>query len=271
VGVEVALEVEVREVVRIREAEELLERGIRLDVVLVLQVLLLHVVVDLARHVGAGDEGALRLAEEHAELIRDLRGDLEDGRTAGLGALLALRLDAAATLARILDLAVHALLQLLDLRDHRGDNLAETREATQNDLEVVIQARGRNLGGDLSRGGSHRSDNRRSDRRGRRGSRSRLGRTNLLLSNRGRRRRNGGGGSRYRRRSGRNLLLRNTLGSGRGRAHRYTSTGGRIHLKQTHYRISRIQSAQFLFLFYQKPPVGETLKLLFFEMDIRMT
>ena len=51
VGVEVALEVEVREVVRIREAEQLLERGIRLDVVLVLQVLLLHVVVDLTRHV----------------------------------------------------------------------------------------------------------------------------------------------------------------------------------------------------------------------------
>ena len=51
VGVEVALEVEVREVVRIREAEQLLERGIRLDVVLVLQVLLLHVVVDLTRDV----------------------------------------------------------------------------------------------------------------------------------------------------------------------------------------------------------------------------
>jgi len=256
VGVEVALEVEVREVVRIREAEQLLERGIRLDVVLVLQVLLLHVVVDLARHVGAGDQRALRLAEEDAELIRDLRGDLEDGRTTRLGALLALRLDAAAALARILDLAVHALLQLLDLRDHRGDNLAETREATQNDLEVVIQARGRRLGGNLSgsrnRGGDRRSSH---DRRSGRGSR-----------------RNGGGRSRnYRRRSGRNLLLRNTLSSGRGRAHRYTSTGGRIHLKQTHYRISRIQTAQFLFSFYQKQPVGEPLKLLFFEIVYRMT
>ena len=270
-GVEVALEVEVREVVRIREAEQLLERGIRLDVVLVLQVLLLHVVVDLARHVGAGDQRALRLAEEDAELIRDLRGDLEDGRTTRLGALLALRLDAAATLARILDLAVDALLQLLDLRDHRGDNLAETREATQNDLEVVVQARGRRLGGDL-RDSRRRGDNRRSDdRRSRsRRSSSRLLR-HLLLSSR-RRRRNGRGRSRnYRRRSGRNLLLRNTLSSGRGRAHRYTSTGGRIHLKQTHYRISRIQTAQFLFSTGQKQPVGETLKLLFFEIDTRMT
>ena len=238
---------------------------------LVLQVLLLHVVVDLARHVGAGDQRALRLAEEDAELIRDLCGDLEDGRTARLGALLTLRLDAAATLARILDLAVDALLQLLDLRDHRGDNLAETREATQNDLEVVIQARGRRLGGDLRRG-SRRNNRRDNSRRGSRNRRrsSRLLR-NLLLSDRRsrRRRRNGRGGNRYRRRS--NLLLGNTLGSGRGRAHRYTSTGGRIHLKQTHYRISRIQTAQFLFSFYQKQPVGETLKLLFFEMDIRMT
>ena len=270
-GVEVALEVEVREVVRIREAEQLLERGIRLDVVLVLQVLLLHVVVDLARHVGAGDQRALRLAEEDAELISHLRGDLEDGRTARLGALLALRLDAAATLAGILDLAVDALLQLLDLRDHRGDNLAETREATQNDLEVVIQARGRRLGGDLSgsrnRGGDRRSSH---DRRSGRGSR-RLRGAHLLLGDR-RSRRNGGGRSRnYRRRSGRDLLLRNTLSSGRGRAHRYTSTGGRIHLKQTHYRISRIQTAQFLFSFYQKQPVGETLKLLFFEIICRMT
>jgi len=271
VGVEVALEVEVREVVRIREAEELLERGIRLDVVLVLEVLLLHVVVDLTRHVGAGDEGALRLAEEHAKLISDLRGDLEDRRTTGLGALLALRLDAAAALASILDLAVDTLLQLLDLSDHGGDNLAEPREATENDLEVVIEAGGRRLSGNL-RGGSRSDDRRSRNRRNRRSNLSLcylLG--NLLLSDRrsGCRRRNGRGDNRYRRRS--NLLLGNTLSSGRGRAHRYTSTGGRIHLKQTHYRISRIQTAQFLFSFFQKQPVGETLKLLFFEIDIRMT
>lgn len=251
-GVEVALEVEVREVVRIGEAEELLERGIRLDVVLVLEVLLLHVVIDLAGHVGAGDEGALGLAEEHAELISDLRGDLEDRGTAGLGALLALSLDAAATLARILDLAVDTLLQLLDLSDHGGDNLAETREAPENDLEIIIEAGGRRLGSDLS-GSSH-------DRRGYSGGGShhdrgslslgRLGLGNLLFSDRCNRcrSRNGRRDNRYRRRS--NLLLGNTLSSGRGRAHRYTSTGGRIHLKQTHYRNFRIQTAQFLFSFY---------------------
>ena len=218
---------------------------------LVLEVLLLHVVVDLASHVGAGDEGALGLAKEHAELISDLGGDLEDRGTAGLGALLALSLDAAATLARILDLAVDTLLQLLDLSDHGGDNLAETREATENDLEVVIEAGGRRLSSDLS-GSSH---DRRSNNRGShhdRGSLSlgRLGLGNLLFSDRCNRcrSRNGRRGNSYRRRS--NLLLGNTLSSGRGRAHRYTSTGGRIHLKQTHYRNSRIQTAQFLFSFY---------------------
>ena len=253
-GVEVALEVEVREVVRIREAEELLERGIRLDVVLVLEVLLLHVVVDLAGHVGAGDQSALGLAEEDAELISDLGGDLEDGRTAGLGTLLALSLDAAAALAGILDLAVDALLELLDLSDHGGDNLTETSEATENDLEVVIEARGRRLSSDLSgsrnRGGNDRGSH---DRRSGRGSRGDdlLG---LLLSDRGSRCNRGRGGGNYRRHSGRNFLLRNTLGSGRGRAHRYTSTGGRIHLKQTHYEISRIQTAQFLFFFLRIRP-----------------
>ena len=253
VVVEVLLEVEVRERRAILNREELLERRIRLDVVLVLEVLLLHVVVDLAGHVGAGDQSALGLAEEDAELISDLGGDLEDGRTAGLGTLLALSLDAAAALAGILDLAVDALLKLLDLSDHGGDNLTETSEATENDLEIVIEACGRRLGSDLSgsrnRGGDGRGSH---DRRSGRGSRSDL--LGLLLSDRGSRCNRGRGGGNYRRHSGRNFLLRNTLGSGRGRAHRYTSTGGRIHLKQTHYEISRIQTAQFLFFFLRIRP-----------------
>ena len=260
VGVEVALEVEVREVVRIREAEQLLERGIRLDVVLVLQVLLLHVVVDLAGHVGAGDQSALGLAEEDAELLSDLRGDLEDGRTARLGALLTLDLDATATLARILDLAVHALLELFDLRDHRRDNLAETREASENNLEVIVERGRRHLSnrrGRLRGSGNYRHYSRYNYRRSRnrrlRG--TRLSRRLLLCGNR-RDRRNRRGDSRYNRRYNRlNLLRHTTLSSNnRDRAHRYTSTGGRIHLKQTHYAISRIQTAQFLFFFLENRP-----------------
>ena len=76
--VEVTLQVEVRQLLALRDAEELLERGIRLDVVLVLEVLLLDVVVDRLRDLRAAHQGALALAEEVAELLRDLRRALKD-------------------------------------------------------------------------------------------------------------------------------------------------------------------------------------------------
>ena len=103
--VEVLLEVEVRELDVIREVEELEERRIRLDVVLVLEVLLLDVRRDELRDVGAALLGAGRAAHERAERRRDIRGDLEDGDTRRL-ALLALnrRLAAAALVGELLDL-----------------------------------------------------------------------------------------------------------------------------------------------------------------------
>ena len=58
VAVEVALEVEIREDVRISDTEERLELRIRLDRVLVLEVLLLHVRRDSLRDVGAALLGA---------------------------------------------------------------------------------------------------------------------------------------------------------------------------------------------------------------------
>jgi len=105
VDVEVLLEVEVRELDVIREVEELEERRIRLDVVLVLEVLLLDVRRDELRDVGAALLGAGRAAHERAEGRRDVRGDLEDGDTRRL-ALLALnrRLAAAALVGELLDL-----------------------------------------------------------------------------------------------------------------------------------------------------------------------
>ena len=153
VTVEVTLEVEVRELLRLRHLEELAERDIRRDVVLVLQVLLLDVVVDLLRHVGAADERALGVAEEEAELIRHLRGDLEDARATRLGTLLTLGTDATLTLAGILDLAVDTLVETLDLRDHGTDRLTERREGRQYALEVLIERRGR---GSRLRGRSNR-------------------------------------------------------------------------------------------------------------------
>lgn len=122
--VEVTLEVEVRELVRLRYLEELAERSIRLDVVLLLEALLLDVVVDLLRHIRTADQRAIRVTEELVELIRDLRGDLEDGRATRLRRLLTLGANATLALAGILDLTVHALVEALDLRDHGGNRLA---------------------------------------------------------------------------------------------------------------------------------------------------
>jgi len=230
VTVEVTLEVEVGQLLRLRHLEELAERAIRRDVVLVLQVLLLDVVVDLLGHVGAADQGALGVAEEDAELIRNLRGDLEDARATRLGTLLTLGTDATLTLAGILDLAVDTLVQTLDLRDHGAHRLAERREGRQHALEVLIERRR----GGLNSGGGRR--NRCSDNRGNNRGRGRdsLLRRRLaarLLGLRGRRRHRGRDSSGLR---DNNLfsLLRDLLSNrlSRGGTH-HTSSVGRIHWK----------------------------------------
>ena len=237
--VEVTLEVEVGELVRLRHLEELAEGGIRRDVVLVLEVLLLHVVVDLLRDVGAADQRARGVTEELVQLIRDLRGDLEDARATRLGTLLTLGTDATLAATGILDLAVDTLVQTLDLRDHGADRLAERRERGQNTLEVLIQRRGR---GSRLRGRRRGSRARGSRNRGHRGNRgrhnSRLGRRRLaarldLLG--GRRNYRGRRGNNYRGSDNNNLLnlLLNLLGRGLrndGGTH-HTSSVGRIHGK----------------------------------------
>ena len=137
--VEVALEVEVGELLALRDAEELLERGIRLDVVLVLEVLLLDVVVDRLGDLRAAHERALALAEEVAELLRNLSGALEDGGgTLDLNTVL-IGLDATLALASILNLAVHALLKTLNLAEESGDRLADSGEVARDGLDVLLE------------------------------------------------------------------------------------------------------------------------------------
>ena len=224
VAVEVALEVEIRERLTLADRQQLLERRVRLDVVLVLQALLLHVVVHRLRDLRAAHERRRRLAKEEAELVRDLRGALEDAGHARLGVRALLGLNAALALARILDLAVDTLLELLHLREHRGHRLAERVEVARDRLEVLIERRGR--AGDNRRrrrldGG--RGNNDRCGDNSRRGGRRLLG-DRLLgrLRHRGRGSHNGGRGS--------NLLLRNLLrsglGRGGGRGVHYTGGGG---------------------------------------------
>ena len=125
--VEVALEVEVREALRVSNAKELLERGIRLDVVLVLEALLLDVGGDRLGDIGAAHLAALRLAEEDAEVIAELGGNLEDAEAGRLRntVLIELRGGAALALAGILDLTGYTLLELLELGVQGGDGLTE--------------------------------------------------------------------------------------------------------------------------------------------------
>ena len=241
-AVEEALEVEVGEVLSLRDGEELTERSIGLDVVLVLEVLFLDVVVYALGDLRAAHQGALGLAEEGAELIRDLDGALEDGGST-LDGLTILRGGGrtALTLAGILDLTVNALLELLDLRHHGGNRLTESGEAGHDGLDVLVKS-GR---GSSGRGGSSLYRGRGYNNRGRGGhGGGLLGRLGLGLSGNNR----GGGRSGNGLRDGGRILLGNTLdslGGGGGSAH-YTRGGGRIRGHFTRYvHVIRDLSRQF--------------------------
>ena len=115
VAVEVALEVEVGERLIYTNGEENTERRIRLDVVLVLEVMGLDVVIHRLGNLRAAHEGARWATEEREEFLSDLSRALEDGRrTLNLNAIL-VELHAAAALAGILHLTVDTLLELLNL------------------------------------------------------------------------------------------------------------------------------------------------------------
>jgi len=87
VAVEVALEVEVGERLTILHAEETLELGIRRDVVLVLEIVVLDVGRDGLGDIGAALLGALGHTEEAAEVIGERGRELEDRGLAGLDLL----------------------------------------------------------------------------------------------------------------------------------------------------------------------------------------
>lgn len=238
--VEVLLEVEVGEGLASGHGQELAERSVRLDVVLVLEALLLDVGGHSLGDIGAGHLRALGLAEEGAEVIRKASGNLEDGEASRLG--LTVRINgsgrAALALASILNLTVDTLVELLELRVERGDNLAEAVELGNHATNLIANGLLRGLSGRISSG--RRNHSRHSGRsRGSSGLSLRGGLLGDLLglggggrrgSNRGR---NGGhGGSRLL------GLLRNALGGGlggRGSGVHCTSSGGRIRRHFTHY------------------------------------
>ena len=184
-ALEVLLEVEDREVVLLREAEELAERGIRLDRLLVRQLVVLRVLHDTTRDIRAADLRARREAEEDAELLRDLYRLGEDRRRVRL--LLTIRTDrtrlaAAATLGLLLK-AGDLLLHLLHLRRELIEGDTEGVELDEESGEVRdyrllgvglgdnrggdgYRRRGRNRGGGLGVGSRGVLDNRRRRRDG---------------------------------------------------------------------------------------------------------
>ena len=232
--VQILLEVEVGERLALRDAEELLERRIRLDVVLVLEALLLDVGRHGLRDVGAAHLAALRLREEGAEVIAQLGRHLEDGQARRLGDTVLIQLRRAAlALASILDLAGNTLLELLELGVERGDRLAEAVQGTDHATDLITNRLDRLLDGrdrDRALRRGRRGDNRRNNGRRSgdrlRGLRGTLDRR-LLLGN-SRRRRRGGNRRRDDRLNG--LLLRySLLGNGLrgGRGVHCTRYGGR--------------------------------------------
>jgi len=138
VTLEVLLEVEDSKAIRLREAEELTERCIRLDGLLVRELVVLCILHDATGDIRAADLSASGEAKEDAKLLGDLNRLGED--SGGVGLLLAIRTDctglaAAATLSLLLK-AGDLLLHLLHLRCELVEAGAESVELDEESSEV---------------------------------------------------------------------------------------------------------------------------------------
>ncbi len=201
VVLEVALEVEDSHLLSLRHLEELAKSRIRVDVLLVVEAVLLHVVHHATRDIGAADLRALGLAKEDAKVVRNLLGLREDRGLLGKGVarLVKGRGPSTAAAAGTLELTGKTLLHLLHVAENHAELVAEVVDL--RDLSVELRNKGLRAG--LLRGGGNRGRDRYRGGHGNRGRR------------RGRRRLGGAGrrrGRRYRGGDGCDLLL---LGSGR--------------------------------------------------------
>lgn len=183
---EVLLEVEDAELVRLLDAEKLAESRIGLDVLLVHQIVVLGILADTSRDLGARNLRALGEAEERRKSIGNLRRDGEDGgllhdrltrRRGGL------RAAAAATLLGLLELTRNLLLELL----HRREDGRESRAGRVDLLDEGVEL-GDNV--DVLLGGGDNSRNNSRSRGGDMGNRGRRGGENRRRRSRG----CGGGG-----------------------------------------------------------------------------
>ena len=154
---EVALEVEDLELIRLREREELAEGRIGLDNLLLHELVVARIGADTARDIAAAEESALADTEELAERLRDLNGLLED-RALLLGRLRAIGVErdraAAAALLGLLELTRNLLLEFLHVAEDRAERGTERvdrldeRGELRDDVDVN-GGRGRRCGDEV--------------------------------------------------------------------------------------------------------------------------
>jgi hypothetical protein len=122
--IKILLDVEVSEGVSIRDTEEALEIGIRLNLMLVLETVLLDICRYSRSYLSATHLSASGLAKELAEVNRHILGLLEDIGALGLrGVDLAL---GALALASLLDFLGNTLIKLAETSNHLGGLVTET-------------------------------------------------------------------------------------------------------------------------------------------------
>jgi hypothetical protein len=169
VAAQVLLQVQDSQVIRLRQSQELAQRGIGLDGLLVHQVVGLGVRHDALRHLRTGERGALGLAQEGAELIRNLHRLGEDA-VSGVGIASLRRLVLATLALGLLDDASGLLLDSLAQRGNlrvqglEGGNLLiqlRHRRVERADDIILLVLRGGRLHR-RGRNGRRRRGNRRS-------------------------------------------------------------------------------------------------------------
>jgi len=164
VDLQEALEVEDGHLLRLRYDKELAERGVRQDVLLVVETVLLDVVHDATGDIRAAHLRALGLAKEDAERIRNLLGLGEDRGLLGKGVARLIQEGRTRTLAAtsLLNLAGKALLQLLHVGKDRAERVAELIDLgdlsveLSNKVELGLRLSGSRRGGDDSSSGGRR-------------------------------------------------------------------------------------------------------------------
>jgi len=157
-----ALEVQNGNLFPLLNIQKLTQGSIRIDVLLVVQAVLLHVVHDATGHVRAAHLCALGLAKKHAQIVRDLLGLREHGGLLGyrVARLIHCRSPSAAAAAGTLELTGKTLLHLLQVAQHHAKLVAELVHLCYLSIELGHKAdlilSGSSGGSRSSHGGRHR-------------------------------------------------------------------------------------------------------------------